>query len=132
MKNIFYLFLILSIIVIVFFTGCSVNAYTGLIQVKNYTNKTLKNVKIGDTIIAYSLDPGSEIDYWFFSTITGKLTEDTLGVYESQKDLEWELKTNYWITIFAREFSDGSKSVALTYSKNGTKDNEQSLVSETD
>lgn len=132
MKKIFYLILIVSILIILFFTGCSVNAYTGLIQVKNYSNTPITNVKIGETLITSYLAAGAQIDYWFTSEITGKLTEESLGVYESQEDIEWELKPNYWITIFAREFGDGDEAVALTYNKNGTKNNEQSLVKETD
>jgi len=126
-KNIYLLLIILFTII---FFQCSVNEYTGLIQVKNHSNTAMKNVKVGNTIITSYLAPGNYVDYWFTTPIKGVLTEENLGVHESQENIEWELKPNYWITIFARQFGDGSETVVLTYSKNGTKDNEKSLVSE--
>jgi hypothetical protein len=108
---------------------CSVNQLTGLIQIKNYSNTPIKNVKIGDTLIALYVAPGMSVDYWFGYTISGKLASDGLQVNDSQSSITWNLKTNYWITVFAKSFSDGD-SVALSYSKNGTQDNAETLVTE--
>ena len=111
------------------FLQCSVNEYIGLIEVYNYTNTPVKNVKIGDTLLAIYVAPGNYVDYWFSSDIKGKLYSEGVTVGDAFSGITYDLKANYWIQIIARENSDGSNSVGLSYQKNGTTYNQQNLTS---
>ena len=114
---------------ILFFSKCTVNESTGLIQVTNYTSKTISDVSIGSWLIAINVQPGTTVDYWFFNEIEGRLTTTgSIPINDSQAYITWDLQTNYWISIFAKDFGNGT-SIALTYSKNGSKDNEETLIS---
>ena len=102
MKIIFYLIKIF--IILIFFSSCTVNDSTGLIRVENHTSIELKNVKIGNTLIASYVAPGNYVDYWYFITLKGKITTEGVEVNEFQEDIEFKLLTGYWVFITAQKY----------------------------
>jgi hypothetical protein len=120
------LILIVSSLMLIL-SGCTVNKSMGLIQVTNYTAKTITSISIGSSLIAVNVGPGTTVDYWFFGDIKGKLTSTgDIPINDSQTNINWDLKTNYWISISAKNSSDGI-SISLTYSKNGSRYSEEFL-----
>jgi hypothetical protein len=57
-----------------FLIACSVNNSTGLITIYNLTDAAVTNIKIGDTVINYSLPKGQKYDHWFLSSLQGKVS----------------------------------------------------------
>ena len=109
MKKKLLFFIFMPLILIIF--NCTVNDKTGLIQIKNSTYEYLTNVKIGQTLLAAYVSPGSYIDYWYYNTITGKLTADGIQIDNSIASTTYQLKTGYWFTITAEITNDGYERV---------------------
>lgn len=126
MKKTIY-FIIITFVVFIFI-HCTVNQDTGLIEVKNYTEIALTNVTIGGTLIASYVAPGGYVDYWYSQEIRGRLYTEGVKVNDDQHKTIYKLKPGYWVTIFAKKFGDGKERVVIEYSKNGTQDNNESLV----
>ena len=124
MKKIFYCLIIFSILI---FFSCSVNESTGKIEIKNFTDRPLKNVKIGNTLIAWYVGPGNSVDYWIYSELKGMLTfEGDFSYYKgryvdpdepneekSQKDATFTCKPGYWHYITAHKKYFGEKYVVV-------------------
>lgn len=117
MKKIF-LFFIFSFAVLFIF-NCTVNDKTGLIQIKNSTYESLSNVKIGQTLIAAYVAPGSYINYWYYNTVSGRLSTQGIPIDNSIKDITFNLKTGYWFAITAKITNDGYEVVNIDAFKQG-------------
>lgn len=105
--------------------NCSVNETTGKIEIKNFTDRPLKNVKIGSTILSWYVGPGQSVDYWIYSELKGKLIfEGDFSYYrgqyvdpdepeaeKSQKDAIFTCKPGYWHYITAHKNYNGKKYV---------------------
>ncbi len=110
-----YYFLI--IIIILSFFNCTVNNSTGLIVLTNLTESDIINVKIGGTTITSYISRGGKVDYWYSTTLSGKLTasgvvnnrylynlNDNQGTLSSdEENLEFKLNTEYKIDIIMKD-----------------------------
>ena len=76
-KLILFIIYIISLI-LVLFTGCTVNEYTSILRITNKSNDDAENIKIGDTLIAYRVATGATYYYYIFKDITGQLTANNL------------------------------------------------------
>lgn len=119
------------------FATCSVNQSTGKIEVRNFTDRPLKNVKIGNTLIACYVAPGGSVDYWLYSEIKGGLTfegdfhylksahvdPDEPDKEKSQEDATFICKTGYWHYITAmKEYWDKKYVVVFSGYKQNKKE----------
>ncbi|OHD10802.1 MAG: hypothetical protein A2086_03855 [Spirochaetes bacterium GWD1_27_9] len=109
----------LFIIIFIFFLqiGCSVNSTTGLLEITNLSDRTIKNLKLDNTLILSSLDKGAKYDYWYFNTFEGKIScegaDEILVSYyiEKSKMLIYKdnaicsFKTNYKYQIEMRKLN---------------------------
>ena len=75
------------------------------------TQAEIKDVKIGETYIAAYVAPGSYVNYWAFTTVTGKLSLNGITLGQNISDINFNIKSGYWIYITAEYTSDGSKVV---------------------
>ena len=67
---------LISILLIQLFYVCTVNESTSLLTIYNNSDKEIKNIKIGDTTIVFSLASGQKYDYYFYTPIEGELTAE--------------------------------------------------------
>lgn len=116
-----YLYLLLFTFIITIFT-CTVNDSTGLIKVENSTHLTLKNVKIGNTSIAWYVAGGGYSNYWFYQPITGELTTEGIPVHPQFEDKDFELEPGCYIYITAKYMDDGSEYVEIYAEKHASGD----------
>lgn len=120
-KNIGLLFS--TFILLVLLSGCAVNTYTGKITIVNQTATPITNVKIGSTVLTFSVYPGQTVDYWYSFPVEGKLSiegvdypnrygKDPNGdsVYTALDSLKYEFKPNMWVvfTVLNEKDSDGT------------------------
>lgn len=110
-------FLIILIITSFLFLTCTVNQNTGLIVLTNLTGNDISNVKVGTTSITGYISRGAKVDYWYYSTLSGKLTgagvvknqylynlEDNQGTLSDDEDsLEFKLNYEYKIDIIEKD-----------------------------
>ena len=116
-----YFFILLIIFFIFILFGCTVNGSTGLIKIENQTTVELKNVRVGETLIALSVSPGSDYYYWYFDTMSGEVNSDNIDTFAGF-DGKWEFKVGYWVTISATllETKDGKEPyITVEEEKNG-------------
>ena len=127
-----FIFIILSLILLF---NCTINETTGKVSITNLTKKTFKNIKIGNTVLAYDVKPGAEVEYWIFSSsnIQGALTfegdfdffestglkSDSPSELVSQKDGTFILKPGYYYGISAYKYMDDKEIVAFTATELG-------------
>ena len=111
MKKLLYNFII--ILLLIFFFTCTVNDNTGLIKIENYTHIDLKNVKIGDTSIAWYVAGGGYVNYWYYKSITGKLTTEGIPVHPQLENCNLELEPGWYVYITAKYMEDGSEYVEI-------------------
>jgi hypothetical protein len=117
-------YLMMPLIILIIFLSCTVNSTTGMINIKNTTNATISNIRIGNTILAITLTPGANFNYYYYKTLTGRITSTgaTTGFsywdYNGTKydytgdiilmDGTFTLKTNYWFTFYIVDEKDQS------------------------
>ena len=107
-KNI--LLIILGFILLSVIGGCHVSPTQGCIVIVNKSGSTVSHIKVGNTMIAMQMLPGSKFDYWFWTTISGKLTglgQDEIGTKNKDKsDGIFTLVTNAWYECEVYEDDD--------------------------
>lgn len=113
--------MLICVLIIVFFT-CTVNDSTGLIKVENMTHLDLTNVKIGNTSIAWYVAGGGYSNYWYYSTISGKLTTEGIPVHDQYEDYDLELEPGWYVYITAKYMEDGSEAVVIYAEEHGSGD----------
>lgn len=74
MKKITLLTLALGAILLL--AGCTVGGDTGLLVITNLSDKKVENIKLGETTLAFSLEPGAKFDYWYSKDIGGDITAE--------------------------------------------------------
>jgi len=102
---------------IITFYSCTVNECAGLIKVENKTDLIIKNIKIGDRIITFQIDPGASYYYWFYDTIYGELKAEGIEVFNGNRYEEEGLEVNYWVYITASNYGPGNKLLVLNKEK---------------
>ena len=93
------IFAILMMIFLFLFLTCTVNNKTGLINIDNRTDLPIRNLKIGNTLIALYLAAGGTYEYWFYSAINGNLTCDSIQPIATQSSANFKLQPGYWVNI---------------------------------
>jgi len=83
-------------------TSCSsVNSNWGLLSITNLTGKRIDNIKIGDTVLIYSLNSGEKYDYWFNGGIKGIMKADGIDIVMAA--FGYEDKSNKRIISFFKD-----------------------------
>jgi hypothetical protein len=92
-----------------------VSPTTGVINIKNASNTTVSNIRIGNTLLAITLAPGANYNYYFYTTLKGTVTSvgsttgfavvdfDGSNYYytgqEAVADGTFTFKTDYWFSF---------------------------------
>ena len=116
-----YIYIIAIILLLILFS-CTVNDSTGLIKIENYTYLDLKNVKIGNTSIAWYVAGGGYANYWYYQTISGELTTEGIPVHPQYEDVSFKLEPGYYVYIIAKYMDDGSEYVIIQAEEHGSGD----------
>ena len=82
----------------------------------------LKNVKIGNTSIAWYVAGGGYVNYWYYQDITGKLTTEGIPVHPQFEGVSLKLKPGYYVYITAKYMEDGNEYVVIQAEKHGSGD----------
>lgn len=124
--------LYMNFVYLIFFvliTGCAVGPNTGKITITNETDKVIRNVTIGSTLISIAVYPGQSFDYWYFLPVKGKVRVDgvdhlnALGVdpnedkvFTSIDMVDLDFDTNMWVSF--KVVFNKSSNIGLSYSGN--------------
>lgn len=89
-------------------TGCAVSATAGKVTIVNRSDKAVKNVKVGDRVLALYIFPGAEVEYWYITGIRGTFSVEEVDYafanngWENVEEPEISLSLgyHYQITIF--------------------------------
>ena len=111
MKKIVYFCIIAVFIMLI---SCSVNENTGLIVISNLTMSDISPVKVGNTYLVSYLKRGAKYDYWFYSTLSGKLSGGSVVqviLYDDgetvetrdERDMEFKVGYEYKIDIVEKD-----------------------------
>ncbi|OHD12756.1 MAG: hypothetical protein A2086_07190 [Spirochaetes bacterium GWD1_27_9] len=87
------------LIIIVSTTTCVVNGTTGLIVITNLSDRKIENIKIGDTVLTYSLDRGAKYDYWYGGSLIGKIKADGVDVIRASYGYV-DIENNNFISFY--------------------------------
>jgi hypothetical protein len=118
MKRNLKLFLLFSVVILTILLSCSVNSRTGVITINNQTDTPIYTVRVGGTLLALYVAPGSKVDYWLYNPIAGQLTFNGGFEYpkyykvnkdgsvdtnnkKSLQDIKCEFDLNHWNYINA-------------------------------
>lgn len=68
--------LLVALVAILLLAGCTVGGDTGLLVITNLSDKKIENIKLGETTLAFSLEPGAKFDYWYSRDIGGDIAAE--------------------------------------------------------
>lgn len=74
-------FTLIFAVIFLLFT-CAVNQTTGLISITHNGSSNASNIKVGDTVLTYSIASGAKYDYWYYNNIlSGKLSAEGIDYF---------------------------------------------------
>ena len=107
-KKLLLLFLLISL----FSFQCTVNEWSGVIIIKNETNRPVKDIRIGNRTISLYIGPGNIQEYWFNQNFKGELSVIGARVHDNYKDRNFVIKVNRWYECKITK-SDGTYYLSL-------------------
>lgn len=85
--------LLLALGAILLLAGCTVGDNRGLLVITNLSDKKIENIKLGETVVVHSLEPGAKFDYWYFQDIGGAITADGVELVLAKYLVEDEINS---------------------------------------